>query len=313
MHKIKFLTNENINKQKWDACLTHAFNGNVYATSWYLDVIHPGWAALVEDDYVRVMPIPIKKKYGITYAYQPFFAQQHGVFSVSLLTPDIVTEFVKRIPDYIRVINLNLNSVSAPDPAVFPFTKLSNYMLDLINDYTFLHNKYKTNTKRNLKLAEKSNLTLMKALNHEEVITLFRENRGKGISSWGDAQYQVLSRLMYQAVYKGVGITYGVYNAQNELISGAFFLQKGSRLIFLFSGTNEQGRKVSALTFLIDAVIKEYAPGKMILDFEGSVNKDLARFYAGFGAKETYYYNLKINKLSPIAKFLFRILSKFKS
>ena len=313
MHKIRFLAHDDINKQKWDACLTHAFNGNVYATSWYLDIIHPGWAALVEDDYVRVMPLPLKKKYGITYAYQPFFAQQHGVFSVSLLTPDIVTEFIKRIPAYVRVINLNLNSVSAPDPAVFPVTKYSNFMLDLINEYPVLHNKFNTNTRRNLKVAEKSGLTMTPSLNHEEIISLFRDNRGKEVSKWTDQHYQTLNRLMYQAVYQGIGLSYGVYNAHNELVSGAFFLKRAGRLIFLFSGTSEQGRKVSALTFLIDAVIKDFAPGKFILDFEGSNDSDLARYYAGFGARETSYYNLQLNRLSPISKLMFKMLSRLKS
>ena len=57
---INYLTNEQIDKSRWDDCVAHAVNGNVYAFSWYLDIVHPGWEALVEmidGNYVTIMPI----------------------------------------------------------------------------------------------------------------------------------------------------------------------------------------------------------------------------------------------------------------
>ncbi|MBU3928245.1 MAG: hypothetical protein KKB74_10605 [Bacteroidetes bacterium] len=312
MRKIRYLKNEEINKKKWDACITHAFNGNTYAYSWYLDIIHPNWSALVEEEYVRVMPLPVKQKYGVTYCYQPYFAQQLGVFSVSVLTPDIVTGFISKIPDFIKVIDMNLNSFSNPDSKKYTVDLSNNYMLDLIQEYPRLSAKYRSNTKRNLKTAEKSKLTLMKGVGHEEIITLFRNHRGRGMTKWRDEHYQTLSRLMYTAIYQGQGVTYGVYSERNELISGAFFLNNKQKLVFLFSGTNAEGRSSSALTFLIDSVIKEYSPGKMILDFEGSNNVNLARFYAGFDAKLTHYYRLKLNRLSPVGNLLFKVAAMLK-
>jgi hypothetical protein len=312
MIKIRYLTNEEINKKKWDACITHAFNGNAYAYSWYLDIIHPNWSALVEDDYIRVMPLPIKQKYQVTYCYQPYFAQQLGVFSVSLLTPDIVTGFINKIPAFVKVIDMNLNSFSIPDIHKYPVLNSDNYMLDLINEYPRLQAKYRSNTKRNLRTAEKSKLTLMKGMGHEDIIALFRNHRGKGMTKWRDEHYQTLSRLMYAAIYQGQGVTYGVFNEQNTLVSGAFFLKNSQKLIFLFSGTNAEGRTTSALTYLIDAVIKEHSPGKMILDFEGSNNANLARFYAGFDAKKTLYYRLKMNRLSPVGNLLFKVAAMLK-
>lgn len=312
MRKIRYLINEEINKTKWDACITHAFNGNAYAYSWYLDIIHPNWSALVEEDYIRVMPLPVKEKYRVTYCYQPFFAQQLGVFSVSLLTPDIVTEFINKIPAFIKLIDMNLNSMSAPNPQIQKVEKSVNYMLDLIPEYSHLAGRYRSNTKRNLKTAENSQLTLMKSIGHEEIITLFRNNKGLMVTKWKEPHYQVLSRLMYTAIFQGQGVTYGVYNQHNELVSGAFFVKNLQRLIFLFSGSSEEGRASAALTFLIDSVIKEHASGKMILDFEGSNNVNLARFYAGFGAKEKFYYRLRMNRLSPVGDLLFKLVSKFK-
>ena len=58
---------------------------------------------------------------------------------------------------------------------------------------------------------------------------------------------------------------------------------------------------------LIDEVIKEYSPGNLVLDFEGSNDASLARFYKGFGAKESSYLSLKINRLQFPHKILFKL------
>ncbi len=44
---IRHLKNDEIEREKWDECIAAAFNGNVYGFSWYLDIVSPGWEALV--------------------------------------------------------------------------------------------------------------------------------------------------------------------------------------------------------------------------------------------------------------------------
>ena len=70
---IKFVTHNEIDKRRWDECIANAINGNIYVWSWYLDIIHPRWDALIDGDYERVMPIAGKQKIGISYLFQPFF------------------------------------------------------------------------------------------------------------------------------------------------------------------------------------------------------------------------------------------------
>jgi hypothetical protein len=106
-----------------------------YAYSWYLDTIHEEWAALVEGDYERVMPLPVRKKYGITYCYQPFFAQQLGVFSKNEINPEIVNKFIAAIPKDIKVINYNLNHFNTLNPKEYHTNNNDNYLLDLISYY----------------------------------------------------------------------------------------------------------------------------------------------------------------------------------
>ena len=77
---IRYLTHNQIDTLRWDECVTHSPDGLVYAWSWYLNVVHQNWEALVEDDYEAVMPLCGGKKFGINYLFQPFFTQKFGVF-----------------------------------------------------------------------------------------------------------------------------------------------------------------------------------------------------------------------------------------
>lgn len=301
---IVYLKHTEIDKKKWDDCIRQSFNGNAYACSWYLDLVHEDWEALVEDDYQRVMPLTLKKKFGITYYYQPFFTQQFGVFSINILNPDIIDEFINEIPGHIKLIDVNFNSFNKLNKGRHQVIQNVNYLLDLINEYPKLASKYSNNTKRNLKKGLKSNLTFMKGVKPENIIRLFRSNRGSGISKWDDRNYIVIQRLMYSAIHKGMGFTCGVYTEHNELCAAAFFLKNNNRLIFLFSGSDEVARGNGAMTLLIDTVIRSNSPGGRILDFEGSNNENLARFYKGFGAKKTTYTRLKINRLNFFMKTL---------
>ena len=61
------------------------------------------------------------------------------------------------------------------------------------------------------------------------------------------------------------------------------------RITFLFSGNNALGKELQAMTFLIDQVIREFAGQPLVLDFEGSDDENLARFYLGFCSKQVLY------------------------
>ena len=309
---IKYLKNNEIDVVKWDKCINGSFNGNVYALSWYLDIVHEGWEALVEDDYQRIMPLTVSRKFGITYMFQPYFTQQLGVYSLKKLNPDVILKFIHHIPDHIKYVDIKLNSFNKLNEDGLRLTANKNHIQDLIKEYPKIAQKYSTNTKRNLKKSVKHKLTLMKNIKPEVVIELFRNNRGKQLGKWNDSHYQNLKRLMYSAIYKGKGLVYGVFTEQNNLCAGAFFVKSNKRLIFLFSGSDKTARENGAMTFLIDSAIKEFSPSQLVLDFEGSNNPNLARFYKGFGAKEIGYTGLEINRLPFPMKQIFVLNRKIK-
>ena len=108
---IRLVQNKDLDKTAWDNCIGQAVNGNIYAFSWYLDIVCDEWDALVSDNYETVFPLTFRKKFGIWYLYQPFFTQQLGIFSIRHITPQIVEEFLAAIPAKYKFAEINLNAI----------------------------------------------------------------------------------------------------------------------------------------------------------------------------------------------------------
>jgi len=310
---IKYLNNHEINKQKWDACIRESFIGMVYAFSWYLDFVTEDWEALVEGDYERVMPLIPAKKLGVNYLFQARFTQQLGVFSINILTEKVVSDFLNAIPKKFKFAEINLNTFNKVAQGKYKIYKWLNHELDLINSYSHIFKNYSTNLKRNIKKAEKSGISLNKNVKPDEIIKLFRENRGRKIKTLTEIDYMKLKRLSYMGIYKGVVQTYGVYTNKNELCAGAIFVRSKNKTIFLFSGLSQAGKDTNAMAYLINSFIKEYSQHHITLDFEGSNDPNLARFYKSFGSKECYYPHIKISNLSMLTAGALKIIKWVRS
>jgi hypothetical protein len=294
---IYHLANDRIDKQKWDECIQNSFNGIIYAYSWYLDIVCPEWEALVENEYERVFPLTAKKKSGINYLYQPFFAQQLGVFSKNILNDKITEEFLNAIPEKYKVIEINLNTFNKIDASKHEVYPNKNFELDLIESYDTLYKNYSGNTKRNLKTAEKSNLVITKNSDPGKIINLFRRHRGKKIETLKDKDYDTFQSLITMMLAKKIAHVWGVKSPEEDLCAAAIFIESNKRVIFIFSAVSEAARSNGAMTFLIDSFIRENEQRNLTLDFEGSNDINLARFYKGFGSTECTYFHFKKNKL----------------
>src|SRR5688500_14324454 len=81
---FKFYSRKEIDVRKWDDCILRSNQSIVYGLSWYLDIVTPGWEALIiegSSGYLAVAPIPMKKRLGFKIVFRPFLTQQLGLFS----------------------------------------------------------------------------------------------------------------------------------------------------------------------------------------------------------------------------------------
>jgi hypothetical protein len=300
--EVRFVKNEDIDFQKWDRCIANSIYGTVYAYSWYLDLVCERWDALIWGDYLYIMPLVNKRKFGINYIYQPFFTQQLGIFSGFPTDPEIVNLFIASIPPKFKLIDYKLNSGNLPTSSKLQFQQNSNYQLSLDSSAAQIQRNYSTNTKRNIKKAIQEKVQISRVYDNRAFIQFTRENLKNKSPEIKEVNYQALFKLVSHVLYHQKGEIYGAYDASNNLIAAAFFLRFGQQCIYLVASSTEAGTAQSAMFLLVDTYIVNNSQKQSMLDFEGSNIAGIARFYSGFGATHQIYYSFHQNRLSQLLR-----------
>ncbi len=297
--QIKYLKNCEIDKKRWDGVITASGCGLPYCHSWYLDVVCAGWEALIADDYKVVMPLPVKSKFGIKYLIEPKGVQQMGVFfaddSLRQDADRIISEFVKAIPYYIYDFNLgDFNSIDVPNCTMVR----KNMVLDLNCGVGSLRNDYKNNTKRNIRIAENQNLTIVD-LSLEQMTNLWLEvNEDK----YGNL-LEMFPRIFSVVADQGMARMFGVCR-EGELVAGLFAIETNGRIIYFAPVSTAHGKECRAMFFLVDRLLEKYAGSSKLWDFEGSMIEGVAKFYLGFGAKVRNYARISRGRSEKLVSFL---------
>ena len=141
---IRYINHTGIDKNRWDDCIAGSLNRRVYVYSWYLDIVCPGWDALVEDDYASVFPLTHNRKYGISYLFQPYFAQQLGLFSASTVTQEQLNRFIRAIPAKFRFVDIHLNSMNNFVTGVGDTLQRVNHELNIASAYEIIAGEFHT-------------------------------------------------------------------------------------------------------------------------------------------------------------------------
>lgn len=294
---IRYLTHELIDKQRWDECLQHAPNGLVFGNSWFLDAAYPQWAAVVKGDYEAVLALPVKRKLNILYALQPFFVRHLGIYHRTPLAPQDTASFYAHIPDTLRWVKIFTFDPGIALPRPWKQEPKHYQQLDLLRGEEALLSGFSSNTKRNIKKAEKLELSVHAVPDPQIVVDMFRQFKGAELEIFEDADYQKLLAIMKACMQHQAGHVYVAKDTHGNQLAAGFFCQFGQTLTFLKGAVTDEGRNSGAMHFLFARVIALHGNECSRLDFGGSNVESVARFYRSFGAEDQHYYLLERNTL----------------
>ncbi len=297
---IQYLTYQQINRQKWDDCISNAGNGLIYGYSVYLDTMAGAWDALVLNDYDAVMPLTWRKKYGIRYLYQPFFTASLGVFGNNI-SATLLNDFLQAIPAIFKYWDIYLNAGNYFKLPVFKLYQRTNYVLPLQNNYQQIFQEFRNNIKRNIIKAKNLQLFVEKNIPVNSVIELAKE-QSTSFSLISNVDYEKFKKLYHHFHQKQQAITYGVYTPHKQLVASCVFFFSHKRAYYILAGNHPNGKTLGASHALIATFIEEHADQDLMLDFEGSDISSLAFFYSSFGAVTEKYVGLMNNKLPRLLR-----------
>jgi hypothetical protein len=263
------------------------------------------WDALVQDDYELVMPLPWKKKFGISYLYQPAFTQQLGIFSNSLLDSNTTESFLREAFSNFYFAEINLNFGNKYEKAT---REKCNLILSLNRPFEEIEKNFRKDFVKKIIL---SDLIYEPSDDFEKAILLFEKNNSEKIALSKNS-YERFSQLCYLVKKKSSLIVRKVTTSAGKLLSIAILFKDRKRIYYILSTTSEEGRKEQANYFLLYHLIKESSGQDLIFDFEGSEIDSIKYFFKKFGAVEQTYPFIKINNLPFLQKRIKNCVDYFK-
>jgi len=292
---IIYLKNNEINREQWDNCIKNSPGFKPYAYSWYLDIMAPGWEALVDDDYDSVFPIPCAEKFGFKYVATPLFLQQVGAFSPDKLPEKSIIEFLDYLPDFYKLIDLCVGQKVVFNG--YKLTERANYELDLSKNYDKLWENFSTHCKRNIEVSSRKKTELVNNIKPEELIDLFIQNKGKEIKNIKTSDYQRLKNLMDFCLNNKKGRIIGVRGTGKRPVFGIFLVETHGSKVMLFVVNTPHSREKRMGYYAVNELIKEFALTRNYLDFAGSSIPEIASFMTSFGSVNNPFYRIYRNRL----------------
>jgi len=291
---IRYISHEEIDRPQWDKLINEAPNGLIYALSWYLDIVSPGWAALIKEEeggYVAVLPLPERHKFGMRYLKQPLFAQQLGLFY--LKTPDpadwqqiahLLRKQFRFITQYaFNTSNINLLQAGCPELTGVAFT---TYHLLLRPAYPQLLANYKPNRRWRLNQARRRGLRLERTTDIDLLVRIFAENTAPRIYGViGEAyEYRLLRALYAAASQRGLAYMWQARTAIGEVGAMVLLFKFKNQFTYIFNASTAAGKEAGAISVLLDEIFKTHAGQDLSFDFEAPEVANVAHFYSSFGS-----------------------------
>jgi hypothetical protein len=282
--KVIFIDRKELDFQWWDAHVAASVNGVIYGISPVMDTLAgKGWGVLWDET----------NKAGLALAYrgpsflplkigQALFCRYAGVFYLAE-SPEVPSyaSFFSGLPSAILGKTFYFDWLGAPSPrwVLRKYQRMPLQFPPLLSEHH----------RRKLKKAMRYGLALADA-EPSSVVDLFFSNKGAEISGLRVRARSKMLGLLETLEKLGLGNGYKVVDAGGEIHAVGFFALYGKRVTFLHGSVTALGKESGAMVWMMHAIMERYVHEADEMDFGGSNIAGVSRFYAGFGAKDCFYY-----------------------
>ncbi len=277
---IHSIPRDRLDVTAYDRCINQSLARKIYAYSWYLDAMCDNWYALVMGDYEAVMPVPFRRKWGISYVYQPLMVQQLGVFSREPVETDA---YFKKL--FYRHIHVDY-TFHSPNTLKTAKEK-TNLILPIQAPMDDLISQFSKNRRRDLKKAKNEHLILSEFDTWATISKLISEKLTDGNLPSLDRINKLINA---SKTYGSIGVV--SVSQEENIIYCLLYGLDGDRLYYLLPiELDPVSKTVGTASMAITELIRTHKESVEVFDFEGSSIPGVRRFYESFnGIPEPYYH-----------------------
>jgi len=304
--EIKYLHNDEINFVRWDNCINTAFNGNIFAYSWYLNILCDNWCGLILGDYKYVMPLIHTTFFKKDILTTPILGEKLGVFTNEILTEEIVNLFFEAIPSNYTFIKTMLNKYNTISNTNFEIKQKKIFEMDLMQSYSLISQKYTNAFQKDIQVAKSKKITIINGLSPNDLINLSNKKGSRSIPNLNADNISRLRMIIAFSIRYNLGEIYGAFNAENNLCAAVFFIKSKNKIYLLFNTEDKTADFSKAMSILIDRFIENHSEKNLTLNLDNLVVKDALHFFQGVGATEYRIKTAFRNQLPLIYKLFLK-------
>lgn len=314
-YKTEVLERGQIEDAVWNEFIARSPQAAPYGCTWYLDVVWPGWKAIVvskKGQMLAALPIKISKKHGIHYIFNPPFCQYVGIFFGEIekknatlklaLKKRLVKAIVEAIPAEVKVFNLKFApEFDYPLPfhwAGYELHTRYSYWLDNQEGKSLIFKNFEERTRTYINKAVKTGLTVSSVESIEQILEL-----AKARSAY-DLDGSLLKKLWATLQQQKTGKALEVRDETGRLHAGLIYQQFQHKIIHLFSAFDAELGNQGGMSLAIWKSIEAAGPEVQVIDFEGSMLEPVENFFRGFGTRPVPYLQIKKNAFPKPVRWL---------
>jgi hypothetical protein len=215
---------DDIDKRKWNTTILQSPNGNIYGYYWYLKAIWREWGAIVENDYESVLPIiPYKMN-----KHERELLPELGPYSVHSLTRTRVDAMFAAAEEHIRSTVYPINNRVSSEL----YTGLEDHSAQLailyaIDEYPALRDRYSEAVNKSIDDFDQDTVKLVSNVKPEEIIKA---------AGFPDLKSNILLRLMYNAMHRGVGWSTGILDKKTgKYLTLSYYMASHNNIYEIFT------------------------------------------------------------------------------
>lgn len=302
---IQLISRKEIKVEQWDSFILNANSGAPFLLSGWLDIACPGWSTYIisnaNQEWIAVMPMPIKKWVFISEIRQPLFCMYGGIILKENIDQiNIEKELLKklkkdnyRIELYFPPKYLENNLQVLAQELNYVIKNRITYQIDLTQSWELIGT-----AKRNLQKSIREGWMVSDTESPDHFHLLLQNNPHIMPKKFQNRFVQLLN----WAYTSGYLTTWTGFSKEGKLGAMVLILQCSKSAWYLSGAVLPEFRQSGIMTHLFNSAIHDYKKrGFTLFDFEGSQIPSIAKFFSGLGGSPISYLCLK---REPLPKWL---------
>jgi len=301
MSSLQILEEEHYDE--WNSFVDSSPQGSIFSKTWYLNALQVEYEILVIKEKTDINAGIVLAKNEINTYANPMLDKYLGVLFES--KEGNRQKIVSKEYKYMGLFIEELKKIQSFDYYFHPsfdnwipfswggFTQQTRYTyrLDLSNSIEEIESHFHTNTKRNIKNANKHHIDIRENIEFEEFYEIINKTFIRQ-GSKAPFNKEKIKRYIETLEAKGHFISFGAYTQDNRLISVSGVAHDSETAYLLFNGIDIENQVRGANTLLVHETIKYFQGKCKIYDFEGSMLFGVEEFYRRFGGELTPYMRI---------------------